>query len=73
MGWALDNTRPARCPCGSILRSAKGLEIHLRVCHPGLTDRERSELVHAFRSDAVVEAVRKILREGGAGSHALDA
>ena len=64
MSWALDNTRPVRCPCGVRLSSPKLLEKHLRRAHPLLTDRERSELVHMWRPDAVAEAARKILGAG---------
>jgi hypothetical protein len=49
MSWALDNSRPVTCPCGRALSSPKGLENHLRKCHPTLSDRERSEVVGASR------------------------
>ena len=49
MSWALDNTRPVSCPCGTTLSSPKGLENHLRKCHPNLGDRERSEIIAVTR------------------------
>ena len=49
MSWALDNSRRVPCPCGAVLSSPKGLENHLRKCHPNLGDRERSEVVGASR------------------------
>ena len=34
-----DNSRPAHCPCGTTLRSAKGLEVHLRAQARPFTSR----------------------------------
>jgi hypothetical protein len=62
MSWVEANDRPVHCPCGAVLASPKSLYHHLRNNHPGLTDRERSEMVRVLRSEVVAEAVRKILR-----------
>ena len=49
MSWVEDNGRPVHCPCGTVLASPKSLYHHLRNNHPGLSDRERSEVVGATR------------------------
>ena len=49
MTWVDRNDKPVACPCGKVLASPKSLYQHLRNSHPGLNDKERSDLVGATR------------------------